>query len=113
MYTFAMAALLALGVLIVAMVLERLAARMESPALWGILLIGLGIGTAWLANFNLWAQWGLTVRWEWVGVTVSGLALAGLAQVWHAVLDLLAGVGRKYNDEAATMEKTEGLRRIA
>ena len=73
MYTFAMAAFLGLGVLIVAMLVERFAARMESRELWGILLIAFGIGAAWLADFNLWAQWGLTVRSDWVGVTLSGL----------------------------------------
>jgi hypothetical protein len=113
MYTFATAAMLGLGVLIVATLVERYAIRTERPEIWGVLLIGLGVGAAWLASFNIWDQWRLAVRWDWVGVTLTGLMLAGLAQVWHATLDLLAGVGRKYSDEAAVLEKAEGLRRIA
>src|SRR5438128_1658349 len=63
MYTFATAAMLGLGVLVVATLVERYAIRTERPEIWGVLLIGLGVGAAWLASFNIWDQWRLAVRW--------------------------------------------------
>jgi hypothetical protein len=113
MYVFAIAALLSLGVLALAMLGRRFTYRNERPEMWMAVLVVLGIAAAWIADFNMWAEWGIGVRADWIGVTLSGLALAGLAQVWHEVVGLAAGLERKYNDEAATMEKAQDLRRIA
>lgn len=32
---------------------------------------------------------------------------------WRGVLDFLSGLGRKLTDEAASLEKNQGLRRVA
>ena len=113
MYVFAIAALLGLGILALAMIIERYVMSPEQRPAWMVLLVGLGIGAAWLADFNIWDLWGVTVRQDWIGVTLTGLALAGLAMAWHEALRLLGGLERKLNDEAATLEKAEGLRRVA
>lgn len=113
MYVFGIAALLSLGVLAVAMMVRRFVYQNQRPEMWMLLLTALGIATAWIADFSLWAGWGIDVRADWIGVTLTGLALAGFAQVWHEVVGLAAGLERKYNDEAASLERAEEVRRIA
>ena len=71
------------------------------------------MGLAWLADLNMWQLWEVPVRDAWIGVTLTGVALAGIAQFWHYLLGYSAGLERKYNDEAAALEKTQGLRRVA
>jgi hypothetical protein len=78
-----------------------------------IVAVGLGVGLAWVADLNMWSLWELPVRDTWIGVTITGVALAGIALFWHHILGYVAGLERKHNDEAAALEKTEGLRRVA
>ena len=56
---------------------------------------------------------GHRLRADWIGVTVSGLVVAGIALFWREVLGLIGSLFRKYADEAAELERQHGLRRIA
>jgi hypothetical protein len=111
MYVFAITALLGLGVLSLALIVERFLLPMTEA--WALLLAGLGIGAAWLVDFSLWSSWGLPVRADWIGVTLTGLALAGMAESWHYLFRLISSAVRKLNDEAATLERSEALRSVA
>lgn len=111
MYTFAILLLLGLGALAVIALADRY--LMMKPAAWALAAAGIGIGLAWLADFNVWEHWGLSVREDWIGVTLTGLMLGGFAHFWRDVLDLFSGLVRKYNDEAAAIEKAQDLRRVA
>ncbi|HZD01695.1 MAG TPA: hypothetical protein VFA46_16325 [Actinomycetes bacterium] len=111
MYVFAVAALLGLAVMAVAMIAERYLSLVQE--FWALVVVALGIGVAWLADFNLFGLWAIGVRYEWVGILLTGVALAGIAHVWHGFLGLFTGLIRKYNDEAETIEKSQGLRRVA
>ena len=111
MYVFAVAALLGLALVAVAMIAERYLAIVSE--LYAFVLVALGIGAAWLADFNIFSLWGIGIRYEWVAIGLTGLILAGFAQVWHVVLGFFGGLIRKYNDEAAIIEKDKGLRRVA
>jgi len=72
-----------------------------------------GVGLAWLANLNMWTSWHVgNLRYRWVGVTLTGIALAGTALVLAAATGAVAGLHRKLEDEAKQIESTE-LRRIA
>ncbi|MCQ4205651.1 hypothetical protein [Streptomyces longispororuber] len=53
------------------------------------------------------------MRNDTIGVTVTGLLIGGAGLFWLEVLRFYAGLARKLTDEAATMEKSEGLRRVA
>jgi hypothetical protein len=75
-----------------------------------LVVLGFGVGAAWLADLNLWNLWGIAVRREWIGVTLTGLAIGGMGAVAHAVLEPLAAVGRKTMDEAEVLERSEHLR---
>jgi hypothetical protein len=111
MYVFAITALLGLGVLSIALIVERFLLQVRE--VWAVLLAGLGIGAAWLVDFSLWSSWGLPVRADWIAVTLTGLVLAGVAEFWHYLFRLISGTARKLNDEAATLERSEGLRPAA
>ena len=48
-----------------------------------------------------------------IGVTVTGLMIGGAAYSWQEILGFFAGLTRKLGDEAATLEKSEHVRRAA
>jgi hypothetical protein len=73
----------------------------------------LGVALAWLADFNMWSGWGLAhLRYDWVGVTLTGVALGGTALMAHALWSFFAGLHRKFDDQAEQIERAE-LRRVA
>lgn len=111
MEVFAILALFGLGLAVLTTVAYRYVERAREY--WGLVAVGLGVGLAWLADLNMWRSWGIDVREPWVGVTLTGLALAGVAYFWREILGFFAGLERKYNDEAEAIEKSQGLRRVA
>jgi hypothetical protein len=108
MYVFAIAALLGLAIAVVAAFAERFLVRM--PEVRAVVLVGLGIAAAWATGFNVWTLWGISSRAGWLGTTLTGVILGGIGLVWHVLMTLLAGVGRKVTDEATTIERSQGLR---
>jgi hypothetical protein len=111
MYAFAIMTLLGLGVLAVARIFNRYVSL--ATELQALVLVLLGIGGAWLVNLSLFAAWGMPVRWAWVGTTLTGVIIAGVAYFWGVILDFFGGFARKAVDEAETLEKTQNLRRVA
>jgi hypothetical protein len=83
-----------------------------APELWATVLVGLGIGAAWLTDFDVWQLWGIPVREDWIGVTLTGLMIGGIALVCRGVGRLLSAFSRKITDEAETLEE-KSLRRVA
>lgn len=72
-----------------------------------------GVGLAWLANLNMWTSWHVSnLRYSWVGVTATGLALSGTALALHAIIGSVSSLHRKLDDEAEQIERSE-LRRVA
>jgi hypothetical protein len=112
MHVFAILLLLGLGTLALVMLAERYLMAMRRE-LWAVSAVAVGIALAWFADLDAWGLWGLPVRAEWIGVTLTGLLLGGLAHFWHEILGFFSGLVRKYNDEAAAIEKTQDLRRVA
>ncbi len=111
MYIFAELVLLGLAVLAVGKVADRYLSL--AAGAWAFIMVGLGVGAAWLINFNLFASWGLPVRNSVIGVTLTGIAIGGVAYFWREILDFFGGLSRKYTDQAASIEKSENLRRVA
>lgn len=111
MYFFAVFFFLALGVMGLTMLGERGFRRLGEvrPLLAG----AWGVGLAWLANFNMWSGWHVAnLRYEWVGVTLTGVALGGSALVLYAIVAFFVGLYRKFDDQAEQIERTE-LRKVA
>jgi hypothetical protein len=111
MYVFGIAVLLGLGVLALAMIVDRVLS--VAPELWATVLVGLGVGAAWLADFDVWQLWGIPVREDWIGVTLTGMMIGGIALAYRGVGRLLSTFSRKIADEAETLEKEKSLRRVA
>lgn len=111
MYAFAIMALLGLGVLAVMKIFSRYVSF--ASELQSLVLVLLGIGGAWLVDISLFTAWGIPVRADWIGITLTGLIVAGAAYFWGVILDFFAGLSRKTVDEAKTIEKSQGLRRVA
>lgn len=111
MFAFGMIVLLGLAVLAVTAIVSRyLAIGAEVRA---FALAGLGVGAAWLIDLDLFSVLGIDTRDSAIGVTVTGLMIGGAAYFWQEILAFFAGLSRKLGDEAATLEKTEQLRRVA
>jgi hypothetical protein len=111
MDVFAVLVLMGLGLTVFVMIGHRYVTLARE--FWAFASIGLGVGLAWLADLNMWKLWDLPVREPWIGVTLTGLAVAGIAYFWREILGYFAGLERKYNDEAETLERTQGIRRAA
>jgi hypothetical protein len=59
----------------------------------------------WLGSpTTTWRLSGASPESPWIGVTVSGLVVAGIALFWREVLGLIGSLFRKYADEAAELE---------
>jgi len=111
MHFFAVFLFFALAVMGLGMLGERLYQRLREGRI--LLTLAWGVALAWLANLNMWTSWGIsTLRYGWVGVTITGLALGGTALFVHAILGFFAGLHRKFDDQAEQLERTE-LRRVA
>ena len=108
MYIFAIVTLTALGVVALVKCMERFIDQVKEYR--PMAMATFGLLAAWLADFDLFARYGVAVREHWIGVALTGLALGGVALVWHEVHDTIAGWSRKTNDEAAALEKSQGLK---
>ncbi len=112
MSVFAIAMLLGLGIAASVVAFDR--ARPVARAVWAVLAVLGGIGLAWAANFNLWSLWHVPVREGWIGITLTGVALGGIAYGFHELLGFFAGLHRKHDDEAAVLEQAPpSMRRAA
>jgi hypothetical protein len=111
MKTFAVMAFFGLGLSVLVMIGHRYITVAREG--WALATIAFGVGLAWLADLNMWRMLGVHVREPWIGVTLTGLALAGVAYFWTEILGFFGGLERKYNDEAAALEKDRGLRQVA
>jgi hypothetical protein len=111
MYVFAVAGLLGLGVFAVAMFAHRFLSMVRE--LWPIVLVGLGVGAAWLVNFDAFRLWGIGERQHWIGVTLTGVMIGGFGVVYRGVGHLMGAFARKVADEAESIEKEKGIRRVA
>jgi hypothetical protein len=111
MYAFAMMALLGLAILVVPKIGNHYLKQI--PGAWAFVLVALGVGAAWLTSLNLFSIWSIPVRNSDIGVTLTGILLAGVAYFWREVLGMFGGLYRKYTDEAKLIEHSETLRRVA
>jgi hypothetical protein len=111
MHFFALLLFFAFAVMALGMLGERGYRRLRGarPLLFG----GWGVALAWLANLNMWSGWAIgNLRYPWVGVTLTGVAVGGTALLIHSVLGFFFGMHRKLDDQAEQIERSE-IRRVA
>ena len=110
MHFFAVFFLFAFGIMAMTMFLHHVFDIHRDR--WTVTTSLTGVAMAWLAGFNMWTMWGVSLRYDWVGITLSGMALAGTALLLHTVLGFFSGLDRKLHDQAEVMEKHE-LKKVA
>lgn len=111
MEAFGMVVLLGLAILAVCAIAARylgMARELTAAA-----VVVLGIATAWITDFDLFAAWGLAIRNHTLGLVFTGLVVAGAAYFWQPLLAFFEAYARKQHDEAQALEKTQNLRRVA
>lgn len=111
MEAFGVIVLLGLAVLVVCGIAARYVGMARE--LTAAAVVVLGILTAWITDFDLFAVWGLTIRNHALGLVFTGLIVAGAAYFWQPLLAFFEAYARKQSDEAQTLEKTQNLRRVA
>jgi hypothetical protein len=112
MHFFGLFLFFALGVMGLTMFGERAYRRLREGR--AVVAVAWGVGLAWLANLNMWTSWAIGgLRYDWVGVTLTGLALGGTALVVHAIVSFFTGLQRKFDDQAEELERGSELRRVA
>lgn len=111
MHFFAVLMFFSFGTMAFTMLGERLYRRVHGVR--AFVAGGLGIALAWLANLNMWVGWSIShLRYSWVGVTLTGLAVGGAALLLYSIFGMFLGLHRKLDDEAKEIERTH-LRKVA
>lgn len=111
MHAFALVLFFSLAITGLMILTDRLNSKVrESRALISMVL---GVVLAWLANTNMWTLWQInSLRYPWVGVTITGLTLGGFAILLYSIYGFFAGLNRKIEDQATQIENSE-LKRVA
>jgi hypothetical protein len=103
MHFFAVFLFLSFGVMGLTMLGERATRRVREGR--SFLAGGWGVGLAWLANLNMWTGWNIGhLRYAWVGITLTGIAIGGTALILSALFGFFAGLHRKFDDQAEQIE---------
>ncbi len=83
-------ALLAFGGLITALAVRLVsqygreaAGRASNLILW----LGLGVGYAYLVDFQIFSAWGIDVRSHAIGAVMTGFMVGGMAMLWEELID--------------------------
>lgn len=110
MYTFAILALLALALVkLVDFVVDYSGLR-ETGALRAVLTFVGALAGVWLLDYSVFAEWGVAIRNESVGIWMTGFMVAGLTVAWRALFGYLT-------HDHATKDETLGehreLRKVA
>lgn len=106
-----MMALLGLAVMAVTTIASRYLS--VSAEIRAFALGALGVGAAWLIDLDLFRVLAVATRGSAIGVTLTGLMITGAAYFWQEILGFFAALTRKLGKEAATLEKSGQLRRVA
>lgn len=100
-------ALLAFGGLVTALAVRLVsqygrdaASRASNVVLW----MGLGVGYAYLVDFQIFSAWGVGVRSHTIGAIITGFMVGGLAMLWEEAIDFFQHYSHRY-DEKKTLRR--------
>ena len=95
-------ALLAFGGLVVALAVRLVsqygrdaASRASNLVLW----MGLGVGYAYLVDFQIFSGWGVDVRSHTIGAIITGFMTGGMAMLWEEGIDFFHRYGTRYDEK--------------
>lgn len=102
-------ALLAFGGLVTALAVRLVsqygreaAGRASNLVLW----MGLGVGYAYLVDFQIFTAWGMDVRSHTIGAVITGFMVGGMAMLWEEALDYFHSYAHRHDG-------SKGIRRAA
>ncbi|GAC1409892.1 MAG: hypothetical protein NVSMB57_02960 [Actinomycetota bacterium] len=104
MHAIAIVALLGLAAYKTVDLLTGLA-RNEDTRVRLFLSLAMGIVFTELLDYSLFGAWKISVRQEWMGPVFTGAIVGATSYVWHNVLSLVEGMGRRQRDEAIEIEQ--------
>ncbi len=104
MHDFAIVALLGLAAYKTVDFLTGLL-RKDDSSIRLLATLGMGIVVTEVLDYSLFAAWNIGVREAWMGPLFTGLIVAGTAYIWHELLGLIEGYGRRQRDEAMEIER--------
>ena len=102
MYEFATVALLGLAVCKLVDLGGHLGTLSRAAKI--TLAVLMGVGLTWLLDYNVYAGWSQVFRKAWMGTVGTGFTIAGIAAVWHEILDVLSSYSRRSYDQANEIE---------
>ena len=104
MYNFAILALLGLALWKTVGMVLGLIGKDFTSSVRALITLALGVVTAFVLDYSLFAGWGIEVSNTDVATTVTGLMIGGMAYVWHYAIGLVEATGRVRRDEARETE---------
>lgn len=104
MYHFAIVALLGLAAWKVTGLLLGLMGKEVSSTIKAAVTLAVGVISAEILDYSVFAGWGVTFRDAWMGPVFTGLIVGSMAYVWHNLLGLLEAYGRHHRDQAREIE---------
>ena len=105
MYHFAIVALLGLALWkFVGMLLGYMGNDVPSH-IKATLTLGLGVAAAAVADYSVFAGWGVALRETWMETALTGFIIGGMAYVVHSFIGLIEAYGRRSRDEARELER--------
>ena len=85
----------ALAVRFVSQYAKDAAGRASSLLLW----LGMGVGYAYLTDFQIFSAWGMDVRSHHIGAVITGFMVGGFAMLWEEALDYFHGYAERHNGQ--------------
>lgn len=105
MYHFAIIALLALAAYKTTHFLLEVVGIELRGAAKTFVTLGVGVAFTEILDYSVFGAWGVGVREAWMGPLFTGLVVGAMTYVWHEVIGLIEGYGRKSRDEALEIER--------
>src|SRR5687767_3551796 len=104
MYNFAILALLGLALWKTVGMVLGLIGKDFASSVKSLITLALGVVTAFVLDYSLFAGWGIDVSNTDVATAVTGLMIGSMAYVWHYAIGLIEASGRARRDEARELE---------
>ncbi|MBD0324396.1 MAG: hypothetical protein ICV72_13575 [Aldersonia sp.] len=90
MYAFVVLVGLALGLYVVAQVLDEIVPFRTPTALTRTITVAIGAGLSWLLGYSVFSAFGQDLRAEWMHPLMTGLVLVAMGEFVRSVVAALA-----------------------
>ena len=106
MYAFVVLVGLALGLYVVAQVLDEIVPLKTPAALTRTVTVAIGAGISWMLGYSVFSAFGQDLRSEWMHPLMTGLVLVAIGEFTRSVVAALAHRAGEPPVEAAPAPRT-------